>query len=293
MKIILFFLAFLFLQAEAVSQRNARDSLKNFTVRLVQKAMSKEKIRKIAIAEFTGLNKEPTVLSQYISELIAIYAENLDSVTIIDMHNLKSILKENNLDANAPLTEKTIVQIGKLADIDAVISGKMLTDNNKKDFQLLARVLSTSRMGTSLASAEEYFTLDNKMIALLGPASGTPQPRTGTSEPQSPPRIQIPPAQTNSACATMNLGDYCFSSSNRQDIEVKIFDEEWKANGAGGGEKSVLIIKPNSSECLKDYKAGLYYYRVYTVNAGPHGWPLLASGSFLIEQCKSKSQTIR
>jgi hypothetical protein len=126
----------------AISQAGVRDSLKTFTTSVVRQAMERGKVKKLAVWDFTDLNKEISVFGSYIAELFSVYAENVDSVELMDRQNLKSLLNEHKLKSEGFIDKNTIMELGKFKDVDAVVVGSVImADNN---FQVVVKLIETS-----------------------------------------------------------------------------------------------------------------------------------------------------
>ena len=157
-------LVLVFLMNAAFSQKSVRDSLKTFTVNLVNKAMKKG-VKKMAIWDFTDLNKETSTFGSYIAEQFSVYAGDLEGLELMDRQNLKSLLNEHKLKSEGFIDQNTIMQLGKLHDVEAVVVGSVIMANN--DFQVVVKIIETN-FGRTIAAGEEFFQIDKKIAAILG-----------------------------------------------------------------------------------------------------------------------------
>jgi hypothetical protein len=282
-------------------QPNVRDSLKKFTISLVKKAVQNNKVRKLAVWDFTDINREIVPFGSYISELFSIYAENVDSIRIMDRQNLKSLLNEYKLKSEGFIDEKTIMELGKFSEVDAVVVGKVIVDVENSDFQVLVRILNTAT-ASSLASDEQYFPIDSKMASIMGiRLSGEKSQINDNSSGAISRGFNTPittteqynnAATVNSDCGKKNTGDYCFYNAYNEDITIKIYNNGGVWPGMNFPDVD-MIIKSKSTKCIYAYTAGNYYFKSYKVAVGPHGWPEIDEGVFRVEQCKSKTYTIK
>jgi hypothetical protein len=209
-------------------KRNLTDSLKAFATSLIKKAQEKETFDKIAIAKFTTLNGGQTEFGSYISMRFGIYVEEEGKVSVIDIDNLQSILKEKNVDIKSLLDQKTVVELRK-HNIDAVVVGRIGEIDRSSEFELLVRVMSIKGTVSSLASAQAYFQKDSRMIAVadeLPLNKKNPIVSSTTVLSESPSEIDLPDYPLNSLCARMNLGDVSFTNSKNRDVLIKIYTTE-------------------------------------------------------------------
>jgi len=153
-----------FLFSNSFSQKSLRDSLKGFTVTVVQKAMKKG-VKKIAVWDFTDINKEVSLIGRYVAEQFSIYAEGIEDLELMDRQNLKSLLNEHQLKSDGFIDKNTIMELGKLKDVQAVAVGSVILAD--KNFQVVVKIIETSN-GRTVAADEQFFPIDKNMAAILG-----------------------------------------------------------------------------------------------------------------------------
>jgi hypothetical protein len=142
------------------AQKSVRDSLKNFTISVVQDAMKKGKIKTLAVWDFTDIHKTNSLPGSYISEQFSIYAEKVDSIHIMDRQNLKSILKEHKLKSEGFIDKNTIMELGKFKEVDAVAVGSVIIVGS--EFQVIVKVIETT-FGETVSAGEDFFPVDKRM----------------------------------------------------------------------------------------------------------------------------------
>lgn len=286
---------FLSLSCYSVSaQKNVRDSLKSFTIEVVQKAIAKGKIKKIAVWDFTDLNKEVSVFGSYIAEQFSVYAENIDTVELMDRQNLKSLLNEHKLKSEGFIDKNTIMELGRFREVDAVVVGSVIMAD--KDFQVVVKIIETS-LGRTIAADEQFFQIDKRMAAILGieisenanQLSQENNPNRGYNRPLSSNEQYNNPSTVNKECDKLNTGDYCFFNGSDEKITVRIYGKQGSVNNIDPMDLTDFTLNPKESKCIYGYSVGSYKYLAYL----GHTLADQDSGNFLIEKCKSKTFTIK
>jgi FlgO protein len=109
--------------------------------------------KRVAVVDFTDLNGVTTMLGNYFAQqLEAEFANSTPRVDLINRTRLNEIMKENKLDATGLTDPETVKELGKIANVDALIVGTVtpLDQTVKLDVEAIgtedARVLAaTSR----------------------------------------------------------------------------------------------------------------------------------------------------
>src|SRR5689334_7089660 len=110
MKKIFNLLFLLIMHVQVFSQSSLRDNLKKFTADVVEKAVKKQHIKKISFWDFTDINKEVQPVGTYVSELMSVYANDIDSILVMDRMHLKTILQEHQLKSEGYIDQNTIMK---------------------------------------------------------------------------------------------------------------------------------------------------------------------------------------
>jgi hypothetical protein len=290
-----------------ICQDNIRDSVRKFTINLVEKALKKN-IKKISFWDFTDINNEVQPIGSYISELMSIYANDVDSVEVMDRQHLKTLLQEHQLKSEGFIDENTIMELGKFSDVDAVVVGTIIIGN--KDFQILAKVLRTNQASTA-SSGEQSFAIDEKMASILGirlenssSRQSTGPAGRGFNKPINSNEQLNNSSTVNKECEKNNTGDYCFYNSTKYTVNVKVnynyTPPGWQYPHYTNGQ-SEFMLKPGESKCIygviaNQASGGSNHFEA-TVHVMLHGVvsadQQLDEGDFAAEKCKSKTYTIQ
>lgn len=285
------------------SQSNSNDSLKTFTIKLIERAIKKSKIKKIAVWDFTDINKENTIFGSHIAELISVYATYVDSVIVMDRQNLKSLLKEHKLKSEGFIDQNTIMELGKFSGVDAVIVGDAIVTG--KDFEVVIKILETNRAGI-IAADDQYFPIDSKMAAKLGiqisesnNSSNANSPNRGFNRPLNSNEQYNNSATVNSECEKKNTGDYCFYNGYKKQITLNFnYYTVYEIGGEPRPVQTEIILKPGESKCI--YNVYVSYTGKFTAveiddpNTKEYENPkTIDMGDFISEKCKSKTYSIK
>jgi hypothetical protein len=274
----------------AISQSSSSDSLKNFTIKLIERGIKKSKIKKIAVWDFTDMNKENSTFGSHIAELISVYATFVDSIIVMDRQNLKSLLKEHKLKSEGFIDPATVMELGRFSGVDAVIVGDAIVAG--KDFEVIIKILETNQAGT-IAADDQFFPIDDKMAAKLGiqisetEVKNTNNPNKGFNRPLNSNEQFNNSGTVSRECEKKNTGDYCFYYSGLENIMVFVYKKE--LNNDNPPEIARFSLKEKESKCIYNIPAGSYFFMVM-LNNSSYGQD---SGDFLIEKCKSKTYNIK
>ena len=272
---------------ECFSQKNVRDSLKEFTIEVVRKAMEKGKVKKLAVWDFTNMNKEVFNFGSYIAEQFSVYADQVDSVELMDRQNLKSVLNEHKLKSEGFIDKSTIMELGKFKDVDAVVVGSVIMAG--KDFQIIVKIIETS-LGRTVAADEQYFEIDSRLAATLGVEFGgntdSNSPNLGYNRPLNSNEQYNNSSTVNKECEKLNTGDYCFYNASDEKIIVKISTSDNLAKYY----ETQMTLNPKESKCIYSQIATTYKFNAYFFDNITKGSDY---GVFLIEKCKSKTFSIK
>lgn len=82
--------------------------------------------KKIAVVDFTDLDGSVTELGRFLAEEFSTaLAGTGKGFTVVDRIHLKSLLKEHKLSSTGLIDQNTIRQLGKIAGVDALITGSL------------------------------------------------------------------------------------------------------------------------------------------------------------------------
>lgn len=304
------------MQVQAFSQTSLRDNLKKFTADVIAKAIKKQHIKKISFWDFTDINKETQPVGTYISELMSVYANDIDSVLVMDRMHLKTILQEHQLKSEGFIDQNTIMQLGKFSDVNAVVVGTIILNENGKDFQLMVKVLTTNEAITA-SSGEETFPIDDKISSVVGikvnnSDNQNSSPNRGFNRPINSNEQYNNAATVNRDCDKNNTGDYCFYNSTKSNVRVFVdYYTRLVYNGEIFGEEAntTFILKSGESKCVYEILANPgKNLHTFNMNRGHHfrvepgvttaadifnGTTIIDEGDFIVEKCKSKTYTIK
>ncbi|WP_444997748.1 FlgO family outer membrane protein [Aliikangiella sp. IMCC44359] len=92
---------------------------------IIEKLQDKQK-SKIAVVDFTNLDGQVTKLGRFIAEELSVsLAGKSTSIVVIDRIHLKAIIKEHKLSETGLIDPVTSRKLGKIAGIDALITGSL------------------------------------------------------------------------------------------------------------------------------------------------------------------------
>ena len=167
MKLKLFFitLLFAFTAVNLNAQKLARDSLKDFALKVVQKAVKKANIKSLAVWDFTDIHKSNFLFGNYVAEQFSIYAGEIETLNVMDRQNLKSLVREQKLKEDKLTEDTTFIKFLKLKNVNALVVGSVIIVGTE-EFQVVVKIVSTNN-GETISSGEEFFPIDKRTASIM------------------------------------------------------------------------------------------------------------------------------
>ena len=125
------FLIFILFSVSQLKSQNLDRELEAIIAPLIT-SISGQSVKNIAIADFTLLDGTPTELGKYLAEefTYSLVSSPKKTFGVIDRSRVSALLKENNLSSTGTVDPNTIVKLGKMKGIDAVIAGVLTSTGN-------------------------------------------------------------------------------------------------------------------------------------------------------------------
>lgn len=133
--------------------------------------------KKIAVVDFTDLDGSVTELGRFLAEEFSTaLAGTGKGFTVVDRIHLKTLLKEHNLSSTGLIDQNTIRQLGKIAGVDALVTGSLtpLGESVRINVKVLdietAAVIEANRGNIAMTDAIK----DLMRKGIITPASNAP-----------------------------------------------------------------------------------------------------------------------
>lgn len=270
---------------------STRDSLKAYTLRLLDKALKKRDFNKIAIWDFTDSQNELSRQGTYIAQQVSIYASNIDSVRVLDRQNVPSILREHKMKHKDYLIDKdALLELGKFSGAEVLMVGKVIIFETECKIQLALSIVDANTAET-LAADEAYLTVDQKFADVSGltfncygttsgkPGKGFTRPLVSNEQYNNNQQL------IEDQCETKNKGIYCFFNNAAETMQVTFYTSDFQSVN--------MLLKPQESKCLYTLQPGQSYeFIVHVQNSRVYN-ENYDEGRILVEKCQSKTYTIR
>ncbi len=118
-------LAMIFCLATVYSASAYEAEIKKMSATMAEKIAATEK-NKIAVVDFTNLQGDVTELGRFVAEEFSVALAGAGKgFKVVDRTHLKSIIKENKLSATGLIDPETARKLGKIAGVDALITGTL------------------------------------------------------------------------------------------------------------------------------------------------------------------------
>ena len=166
----------------ASAQKTLSDGIKDLATQL-SASITKEQKQRVAVLPFKELHGQTTVLGTYLAEELLSHLVN-SGLKIVERGMLDKLLGEQKLQQTGAIDAATAKQVGKVASVDAIITGSV-TDL-QSNVGINCRIIDTTT-GDVFAAAQVKITKDDDvkkiMATVVAPApTGTsPSPRGGQS----------------------------------------------------------------------------------------------------------------
>jgi len=118
-------LAMIFCLTTVYSASAYEAEIKKMSATMAEKIAATEK-NKIAVVDFTDLQGDVTELGRFVAEEFSVALAGAGKgFKVVDRTHLKSIIKENKLSATGLIDPETARKLGKIAGVDALITGTL------------------------------------------------------------------------------------------------------------------------------------------------------------------------
>lgn len=270
------FLITLIVFSTIVAHAQYESQIKSITQELSKKISETSK-KRIAVADFTDSEGTVTKLGQFISEEFNTYLpESGHGFEVIDRTRINTLIKENQL-LRKGLTDPTAAaQLGKLANIEALVYGTITPFG--ESVRVNIKILDIQR-GTIIRSLIGSITRTADINRLLSEASSGSGSGTGVDTDDT--SGENATKDKDKRCATNHTGSYCFQNLTKQDIKIQTVSSQF-------------TIHPNQTECIYGANAGStgeYTYPLYIYRNAKEG--TYETRQIVVTECQEKKFIVR
>ena len=275
MKKIIIFLSILSITVTCFSQSAFDKALKSISNDLAGKLKLQDR-KKIVVLYITDINKTITIAGKYLADNISYNLVNDTMFKVFERENISNIAEAQKIIDEGYINAENSKKLGKLLSVNTIIVGNYTVLSNT--IKLSLKALSSDN-GSTIAASMLNLPLNADAGALLGIKIFS----TGEN------------ASKDSNCEEKKTGDFCFKNNISKNLIVNFWND-------GQSYTKNLIVNANETQCLFDIPIGTlnYYIKEYlgynvvesgvTINAPPK---YSANGQVYVEQCKSKTFTIK
>lgn len=205
------------------TQKLLGDGIKELSDQIVSSASEQQK-RRIAVLAFRELSGEQTILGTYLSESLTTQLFRAKGFEILERTMLDKVIGEMKLASTGLVDPATAARIGKLAGVDAIVTGSV-TDM-QSSVAVNCRLIDVAT-GRVFGAAESRIVKDDDLRAILWkktPGVSTPSgPSAARQQSASAAGLQF----TVLECArAANFIECQFNVSARQDQDVRVGCDE-------------------------------------------------------------------
>lgn len=264
------------------------ESLKQVVKKIADDIKLKHKTQ-VAVSELVDNNGAPSGIGRYIAEDISIHLTNVGELKVMDREHLSLILKEHKLKADGIVDHNTAIQLGKLSEVQVIITGTVIVYNGEIEVKLHA--IETT-LGENFSSHKEYLPVDKRRAVLLGISPATEASiSSGNINDQTRKRVPLQYSEKynsnssniNNDCFSRNVGDYCFVFGKKLGVHVDLY-----CTHSESSTKRSISLVPLESSCIYSLPAGIWKCSYFVADgSGTH------HKEIMVEPCKSKSIELR
>ena len=271
----------------------------------IAEKVNKTQKKKIAIWGFASESGEQnSALGNYLTEDFSVYVTNFgEDFEVIDRNHLDIILKEHKLNAEGYIDQETAKELGKIAAVDAIITGtySLLPTRVKVRVKVLdteTALQFAANIGDLPINRElrGYLNLDSKESTVAK------KEKDNSTLSNSNESIDTS-KEVDSECKTEKFGDFCFKNTSEEKVVLYL-----TYSRRGLNLSKTIFIESEETKCLYKFQNGIiikYYIATYdTFNGYFNGRAsyldnsnyinsLKDSGELKAETCKSKVFTIK
>lgn len=249
---------------------------------------------KMAVWELTDLDGGVSPIGKYVAEDISINLS--DKFQVANRNLLSTLIKENKLRTEGFINQSTLTQFKKLSDINILITGTIavLPQNIKITLQAL------DVDGNILAATKGDVFRNEDINELLG--VNTSSTNQGFNRSLNSNEQRNNPQTVGSDCSSQHIGDYCFRNSSKSTLSLLVNYTNLSDGMHPYNSEMTFDLKPGESKCLNGLISVGRRYN-FTATRQPRAdqslvncdgcYTVVDTGSFMVEQCKSKTYEIR
>lgn len=224
------------------------EEIKGITADMAGK-IADARMKTIAVADFTDLQGNVTELGRFLAEEFSVSLAGAGThFEVVDRIHLKSIIRENKLSATGLIDPKTARQLGKIAGVQALITGTVTPFGD--NVRVAVKILDTETakiIGASTANIAKTKAIDE--LLARGIETGSPYQQPSSSQ-------YIPPSGTGMSKKVGPLG-----ITMRKIAILKKGRVDATLTFSSGSDKPIyLVASSRPKPSLNDDKGNVYEY---------------------------------
>lgn len=300
---ILFFLSITF---QGLAQSDFDKALSGISNDLAEKLILKDK-KRVVVLYITDVNKTETIAGKYFADMVSFnIINNAGNLSVFYRENLASIIETKKLIAEGYIDAAKAKELGRLLSVEAIIVGNYTILSNS--IKLTANALDVNT-GLAIAASMKDLPINADAGALLGINISNDNPNYGKSKGFNSP-VQSDenynnPLTVKEDCNIKNTGNFCFENTTQKRLFISVSSKMMQNDLFRmllDNEVVGITVEPKQTQCLYDAKARGQYYLITEIIERPNnengtGYTgrsyFQRNGQIQIEQCKSKTFTIR
>ncbi len=307
-KLLLVTLAFVSFFNQVLAQSDYDSNIKTLADEMARQIKT-SKLENIGILGFFTDKGEEGELGKLLAEDFSVYLTRPQyGYKLFNRAYIDHLIKENQLGTVEKLVEEnSITELGKLQGLEGFVVG---TYSRIGDVLRVRVKLLDAQTALQIGASMQNLEFDDNLKQYLGLSYGKSENNSnrGFSGPLSSNEEYNNPLTVSGGCEEYHFGDICFYNATREALRVR-FTENFNPNGQGimkytkgrQGKKIKIYyevynitLQPGETQCIYATGIGPAEYQIDKKDAlNIVGRSAQRTGQILIEECKSKTFTIK
>lgn len=284
-------LVFLIIHGMVISQTDYNQQLEKAAISIANKIKATGK-KNIAVLDFENSNKQISELGSWLSGVFTTHLENNSGGAFSVKNNtdvVKAIQQIKTESGSGAFDSRSIQRLGEISGSDVVIYGIITLMDNDITVNIKAVNPSAGNQTPIGGNLVSFYATDGMRTKYDNFLEDKPSSPTGSQQASGSASGEgTARTSKNPNCKENNTGDICFNNLLKIKVQVRVYTP--------GRYGVSLTLDPNQTQCFYDLYSGNYSYNINKgTSSGYYGNISydVGNGQIYIEQCKSKTFTIK
>jgi hypothetical protein len=268
--------------------------------------------KNVAVLDFENSNNQISELGSWLASVFSTHLENnsANGFTVKNRSDIeKAIQQIKSESGSGAFDSKTIQRLGEISGSDVIVYGELTLMDDEITVNIRTKNTSlNSSIGGVIVSFTATDGMRTKYENYIENKETRPQSSVSSNSASGEGSER---SSKNVNCKEQNTGDYCFT--NKKSVLIEIYykpkNSENRLYPYGRNQLDMsgtkITIEPGQTSCIYELGNGVYTYNYkdptqqiqsdvkYAFSNGNNSNPVVISGEFFVERCKSKNFIIK